>query len=98
MREEFEDPVWLHGTGHVNFVYADWPYNLYNDYGEDDEEEDEEEEDEEEAFEPIDGCTKEDVGWMKVATTGLRAQFFHYSGDIQGWQDQYVRPPDLLYL
>jgi hypothetical protein len=23
MREEFEDPVWLRGTGHVNFVYAD---------------------------------------------------------------------------
>ncbi|KAL2812858.1 hypothetical protein BJX63DRAFT_432362 [Aspergillus granulosus] len=92
MREEFEEPVRLRGTGHVNFVFADWPYDL------EDSDEDEGQQEDDEVFEPIDGCTEEDVGWMKVASTGLQPFFFLYTCDIGGWQQQYIRPPEVLYI
>ncbi|KAJ0413063.1 hypothetical protein BJY00DRAFT_320167 [Aspergillus carlsbadensis] len=94
MREEFEEPVRLYGTGHVNFVYADWPHDL-EDCDEDEIQEDSEYD---EIFEPIDGCTEEDVGWMKVAATGLGPSFFFWSDGFEEWQDNNVRPPEVLYI
>ncbi|KAL4861149.1 hypothetical protein BDV12DRAFT_191269 [Aspergillus spectabilis] len=77
MCEEFEDPVFLLGTGHVNFVFADWPHKW-----EWKEEEEEDCDDDNEVFEPIDGCTEKDVGWMKVAATGLDPSFFLYTHKV----------------
>ncbi|KAL2856079.1 hypothetical protein BJX68DRAFT_229992 [Aspergillus pseudodeflectus] len=94
MREEFEEPVRLYGTGHVNFVYADWPHDLEDS----DEDESQEEYEDDEVFEPIDECTEEDVGWMKVAATGLGPPFFFSLDGIEGWQDTYIRPPEVLYI
>jgi hypothetical protein len=103
MAEEFEEPRRLYGTGHVNFVDADWPHDM----GDDDEDEymglDEATrqlllECQKEALEPVYGCTEEDVGWMKVAATGLSPHWYLYSDRLEGWQGQYVRPPEILYV
>lgn len=94
MREEFDEPVRLYGTGHVNLVYADWPHDLEDS----DEDESQEEYEDDEVFEPIDGCSEENVGWMKVAATGLGPPFFFLSDGIEWWQENYVRPPDVLYI
>ncbi|KAL2795764.1 hypothetical protein BJX66DRAFT_163649 [Aspergillus keveii] len=103
MVEEWEEPRRLRGTGHVNFVDADWPHDM----GDDDEDEylglDEATrqlflECQEEALEPVDGCTGEDVGWMKVAATGLSPHWCLYSDCNEGWQGRYVRPPEILYV
>ena len=58
-----------------------------------------EDEDEDEIFEPIDGCTEENVGWMKLAAfTSIGSEFylsvFDYPGG--GWYVAYRRPPDTV--
>jgi hypothetical protein len=56
-------------------------------------------EDEDEVFDPIDGCTEENVGWMRLAaTTVVGTEFyvsvFDYPGG--GWYVSYKRPPETV--
>jgi hypothetical protein len=58
-----------------------------------------EDEDEDEVFDPIDGCTEENVGWMRLAaTTVVGTEFyvsvFDYPGG--GWYVSYKRPPETV--
>ncbi|KAL4902737.1 hypothetical protein BDW74DRAFT_157486 [Aspergillus multicolor] len=91
MAEEFEELGRLGDTGHVNLVLADWePEDGLEDGGEGWYEE--------EVLELIDGCTQEDVGWMKVSGSGLLPCFFIYLGDPEDWHYKYVRPPEMYYI
>jgi hypothetical protein len=56
-------------------------------------------EDEDEVFDPIDGCTEENVGWMRLAaSTAVEVEFyvsvFDYPGG--GWYVAYKRPPETV--
>lgn len=66
-------------SGYVNFVKANWVpmsqillaagHSL---------------EDDGETYEPIEGCSEEDVGWMRLASINLTAGFYH---SMLGWDD-----------
>ncbi|MCJ1224048.1 hypothetical protein MMC12_000691 [Toensbergia leucococca] len=51
----------------------------------------EEDEDEDE----IEGCTQNDVGWMKAPVDGLAPGFYSMLGESGGWEICYVRPPGI---
>ncbi|KAJ4371531.1 hypothetical protein N0V83_004750 [Neocucurbitaria cava] len=53
---------------------------------------------EQDVFEPIDGCTEKDVGWMRIAPSMLNAEFYHaLEGDEMAWDHQfYERPPTIV--
>ncbi|KAF2996790.1 hypothetical protein E8E13_000202 [Curvularia kusanoi] len=63
-------------------------------------EQDEEHEDDEwgkEVVEPIEGCTEEDVGWMRIAPLMISADFYDVlSGDENQWITFYERPPSIV--
>lgn len=51
-----------------------------------------------EFFEPIDGCTEENVGWMLIAPYLLDAEFYNdWCGDfnLNFWPIFYTRPPQI---
>ncbi|KAI2621219.1 hypothetical protein GGR54DRAFT_600592 [Hypoxylon sp. NC1633] len=48
-----------------------------------------------EEYAAIEGCTNEDVGWMKVQLVGLMPDFYANLRDPNVWHIQYVRPPDV---
>lgn len=50
--------------------------------------------DDDEQFDSIDGCTEENVGWMRVAPSRLDEEF--YMMDEVAWYVYYLRPPDVL--
>ncbi|KAB5549642.1 hypothetical protein GE09DRAFT_1223464 [Coniochaeta sp. 2T2.1] len=52
-------------------------------------------EDDGEQYSPIEGCTEEDIGWMKVQLVGLMPDFYANLRDPNLWHIQYVRPPDI---
>ena len=73
------------GQGFVNFVDSRWqslgemtsPYGVEEDEEDEDYEYYEDEEDEDEVLDPIDGCTEENVGWMKLqASTSIGAELY----------------------
>lgn len=97
------------GEGFVNFVDSQWkplgettnPYGVEGDEDYEDYEdyEDEEDGDEDEVLDPIDGCTEENVGWMKLqASTSIGAEFYLtvYGYRAGGWYVAYQRPPELV--
>jgi hypothetical protein len=61
---------------------------------------DEEQEDydwEQETLKPIDGCTEEDVGWMRIAPHMINADFYDVlSGDENQWITFYERTPRIV--
>jgi hypothetical protein len=49
--------------------------------------------------EPIDGCCEEDVGWMKMASTMVDANFYvEMNEPLPFWYLNYRRPPDIAYV
>lgn len=86
----------LYGKGFINFVDSRWKplgdrpsRSIIEDI-----------EDEDEGFDPIDGCTEENVGWMRfAASTAFDTEFhvsvFDYPGG--GWYVSYKRPPEIAY-
>ena len=65
------------------------------------EQEDEEQEDDEwpgEFWEPIEGCTEKDVGWMRITPLVIGPNLYEVmSGDSVLWYAHYERPP-VIYL
>jgi hypothetical protein len=51
--------------------------------------------DEVEVFPEIDGCTDEDVGWMKVLYQDLIPEFYSRMMEYNTFGQYYVRPPDI---
>jgi hypothetical protein len=60
-------------------------------------EEDSEDEDisEPEKFEPLEGCTEDDVGWMNIRWHIVQVPGFHKITEIDDWQAYYVRYPGI---
>ncbi|KAH7078677.1 hypothetical protein BKA63DRAFT_249087 [Paraphoma chrysanthemicola] len=73
----------------VKIVKADWEPEV---------EEDAEFEREKDIYEPIEGCTEKDVGWMRIAPIMINAEFYNaLDGYEQAWDDMfYQRPPDIV--
>lgn len=80
--------VEVNREGFVNLIWRDWePYT----------EEEEEELGPPEQFEPIEGCTLEDVGWFKVAYDRVMPGVYMLMRDGSlGWENEYRRPPEIL--
>ncbi|PVH73839.1 hypothetical protein DL98DRAFT_519703 [Cadophora sp. DSE1049] len=77
-------------TGEVNFVDAYWE-PLPEDRTANEQWVDQ-------GLEAIDGCTQEDVGWMKIASWMLSPDFYARIGDEEDWWRNYVRPPETCYV
>lgn len=77
------------GEGHVNFVNAHWKsqLELYPDEVNEDEQ----------AYEPVDGCCKEDVGRMEIASDLMEREFSEGWSNTEIWHINYRRPPDMLH-
>jgi hypothetical protein len=75
-------------TGFVRLVNGDWQPEV-NEDGDEDEE-----------LEPIEGCTQEDVGWMKIPYDEV--QPIGAGGlamcDMHDWHMYYTRPPEMQAL
>ncbi len=54
---------------------------------------DDDEDDEE--YPAIEGCTDQDVGWMKVQLVGLMPDLYASLRDPNLWHVQYMRPPEI---
>lgn len=50
-----------------------------------------------EPYEPLEGVTRYDVGWMKVELSSL-VEFYEYGYDPNYWDRVYRRPPEVLGL
>lgn len=61
-------------------------------------EEDAEFEGEKDVYEPIEGCTEKDVGWMRIAPDMINTEFYNaLDGYEQAWEDMfYQRPPNIV--
>lgn len=81
------DPEAMITTGFVSLVYGDWEPEA-NEDGEN------------ENLEPIEGCTQEDVGWMKISYDEV--QSIGAGGlvmsDMHDWDRYYTRPPEVQTL
>jgi hypothetical protein len=95
------------GGGWVKLIKGDWesreatrqqqqphetgPKVMAEDEGEftDDDEDDEE-------YPAIEGCTEEDVGWMKVQLRSVMPDFYVNLRDPNAWHTEYRRPPDVV--
>lgn len=81
----------LDGVGYVNFVDANWKSlseltSIVGDIGAE----------EDDVHEPIDGCTEENVGWMKIASHMVGADFYQgMMGNRDSWYAFYKRPPEI---
>jgi len=99
----------FHEGGFINFVDSRWKpmgdrpsrscISDNRDIEGADEDEVAEDEGEDEVFDPIDGCTEENVGWMRLAAaTVVGTEFyvgvFDYPGG--GWYVSYKRPPETV--
>ncbi|KAH6629735.1 hypothetical protein C7974DRAFT_359712 [Boeremia exigua] len=53
---------------------------------------------EKDIYEPIEGCTEKDVGWMRIAPEMVNAEFYYaLDGYEPAWDDMfYQRPPHIV--
>jgi len=51
----------------------------------------------ENSFEPVQGCTLEDVGWMKVCYDRAQIVASAFMRDGFDWEAQYRRPPEITF-
>jgi hypothetical protein len=90
--------------GFVNFVDSQWEPSseeLPGEHGDEDEDEGEGDDDEnvdDESYDPIEGCTEENVGWMKIAAMMIDASFYDISSGFAygAWHVYYKRPPAMV--
>lgn len=93
------------GGGWVKLIKADWesreatrqqqqrhetgPEVVAEDEAEFTDDEDDEE------YPAIEGCSEEDVGWMKVQLKSVMPDFYVNLRDLNAWHTEYRRPPDV---
>jgi hypothetical protein len=95
--------------GFINFVDSRWRpmgdrpsrscMSDSRDIKDGDEDEVIEDEDDDEVFDPIDGYTEENVGWMRLAATTVIGTEFYvsvYDYNSSGWYVIYKRPPETV--
>jgi hypothetical protein len=90
----FQGKRWLRvrNVAFVKFVDSNWELSS----------ESEKQEDEDfwgqEILEPIEGCTEEDVGWMRIAPLLISFDFYDMlAGDENRWFVFYERPPRIIW-
>lgn len=66
------------GEGFVNLIWQDWTP----------------ESDEDTGYEAIEGCTKQDVGWMRISY-GFLIRFYCLFRKSGSWYGEYRRPPEV---
>jgi hypothetical protein len=75
----------LNDGAFVNIVYGRWDPMVPENH-----------EDYDEGLEPIEGCTREDVGWMKVQADELMPRWYHlFSHGGESWDREQRRPPEI---
>jgi hypothetical protein len=80
------------GDAFVKFIDGSW-----EPLAESQQEEEEDDGWEKEVLEPIEGCTEEDVGWMRIMPLMIDADFYEVlSGDENAWITFYERPPSIV--
>jgi hypothetical protein len=84
------DPDAITRTGFVRLVYGEWEPEVNEDGNE--------LVDSDEEFEPLEGCTREDVGWMKVPYDEIQAVGALTMRDMDDWDMYYARPPEMQAL
>lgn len=84
--------MWV-DAGHVDFAEASWCSVL----DDDDYEDLEEDLQPDLSFEPIEGYTEEDVGWMKVPADLMNLRMYSLFGEASLWPKVYKRPPEIAY-
>ncbi|KAK3169508.1 hypothetical protein OEA41_008892 [Lepraria neglecta] len=45
------------------------------------------------AYEPIEGVTERDVGWMKCPYQSVMTEYYSGNEGLNGWRTEYCRPP-----
>jgi hypothetical protein len=86
------EPTAIIKTGFVRLVYGEWEPAV----NEHDDEYESVYSDEE--LEPLEGCTLEDVGWMKVPYDEVEGIGATDMCDMHDWDTYYVRPPKMQTL
>jgi len=51
---------------------------------------------EEEDRDPIEGCTEEDVGWMRMVSRMMHSKFYEAIYGFDSWYPFYQRPPEIV--
>ena len=47
-------------------------------------------------YEPIEGVTEHDVGWMKVPYQSVMTEYYSGNEGLNGWRTEYCRPPKVV--
>ena len=47
-------------------------------------------------YEPIEGITERDVGWMKVPYGSVMTEYYSGNEGLNGWRTEYCRPPKVV--
>jgi hypothetical protein len=78
-----------YGKGFVNFVDSRWKPMGSERYGE---------VEDEEKLDLIDGCTEENIGWMKIASVMIDTELYDAAFTFPGggWYVYYQRPPEVV--
>ncbi|KAI5861927.1 hypothetical protein GGS23DRAFT_611079 [Durotheca rogersii] len=48
------------------------------------------------SLEPVEGCTRPDVGWMRVSTRSVMVEMYDLLRDQNAWYSEYRRPPEVV--
>lgn len=70
--------------GFVNLLWKDWESSYQPDPRE-------------AVEEPIEGCTHNQVGWMRVAYQDVMVDMYHLLRDWNDWYAEYRRPPEITH-
>ncbi|GIC87607.1 uncharacterized protein Aud_003992 [Aspergillus udagawae] len=82
----------------VNMLYGWWKPESIEDFSQEDLEDVEKPEDLlDDGYDPIEGCTLRDVGWMKVALCDAGLEGFIKMGEYGEWERLYERPHEICY-
>lgn len=52
--------------------------------------------DEDDVHDPIEGCTEEDVGWMRMVSGMMNSEFYEAIYGVNSWYVFYQRPPEIV--
>lgn len=81
----------------LNMLNGWWKLESLEDYDVEDLEECEPEDLIDNGYDPVEGCTVKDVGWMKVAFRDNGLSGFFTMGQHGEWEALYERPSEICY-
>jgi hypothetical protein len=88
----------LNKDAFVNMLYGWWKPESIEDFIQEDLEYVDNPEDLlDDGYDPVEGCTLKDVGWMKVALCDAGLEGFQMMGETGEWERLYERPQEICY-